>query len=263
MNKPLAKLSVTDFSKTVKGYKPKRPVKGKATANGAAARALAYMRPVLDWASGRGRFMKENAGRDRKLSLPDLATIQDPSIDDPTIVFKRSRVLSQDELVAVMPLLVHPAPVGLRKNLDPRNDYGPIALRFLILTLLRIEEVEAARRKDFDLRARSWTKTVKTRRKPCSHGSAKRRQVTIPLSEDAVALLRSLPSFVEGYPDDFVFPSSNRGRLCNWDRTQETLHKASGTSNWHRHDLRRTAATILKQLGTARHPQRSTHFSVM
>ena len=37
--------------------------------------------------------------------------------------------------------------------------------------------------------------------------------------------------------------------MCNWDRTQDTINRASGTSGWHRHDLRRTAATILGQLG--------------
>jgi len=251
LKKPLGKLTVTDFSKAVKGYKPKRPVKGKATANGAAARALAYLRPVLDWASGRGRFVKENAGRDPKLNLPDLAAIQDPSADDPTLEFKRERVLTQDELSAVLPLLTYPAPSGLRQELDPRENYGPIAFRFLFLTLSRVEEVSEARLKDFDLRAGTWTKTVKTRRKPGSRGAAERRQVTIPLSDDAIALLRLLPSFQKGGPEDFIFPSSRGGRLCNWGRTQETINNATGTSGWHRHDLRRTGATILKQLGIA------------
>lgn len=251
LQKPLGKLTVTDFSKSVRGYKPKRPKKGKASANGAASRALAYLRPVFDWASGRGRFVKENAGRNPKLDLPDLSTISDPSIDDPTLEFKRERVLSQDELGAVLPLLIYPAPFGLRQELDPRDDYGPIAFRFLFLTLSRVEEVSGARRKDFDLRAGTWTKAVKTRRKPGSRGAAERRQVTIPLSDDAIALLLSLPSFLNGGPEDFVFPSSRGGRLCNWDRTQETINYATGTSGWHRHDLRRTGATILKQLGIA------------
>lgn len=251
LQKPLGKLSVSDFSKAMKQYKPKKPKAGKTTANGAASRALNYLRPVFDWASCRGRFSKENAGRDPELKLPDLSKIQDPSIDDPTLEFKRERVLSQDELVAVMPLLVYPAPLGLRQELDPRDDYGPIAFRFLFLTLSRVEEVSEARRKDFDLRAGTWTKFVKTRRKPGARGSAERRQVTVPLSDDATALLLSLPSFVEGGPEDLVFPSSSGGRLCNWNRTQESIDEASGTSGWHRHDLRRTAATLLKQLGIA------------
>ena len=251
LHKPLGTVGLVDFSKAVKSSKPKRPKKAKTSANGAAARALAYLRAVFDWAAGRGRFGMENAGRDAKLDLPDLSNIQDPSIDDPTLEFRRDRVLSQDEIVAILPLLVYPAPLGLREELDPGRDYGPIAFRFLFLTLSRVEEVIEARRKDFDLRARTWTKTVKTRRKPGSRGSAERRQVTVPLSDDAIALLLSLPSFVDGAPDDFVFPSSSGGRLCNLNRTQESINRASGTSGWHRHDLRRTAATILKQLGVA------------
>jgi integrase len=251
LKRPLTKASLADFSRAVKGYKPKKPKAGKKTANGAASRALAYLRTVLDWASGRGRFAKEGAARDPRLELPDLAKIHDPSIDDTTLEFKRERVLGQGELVAVMPLLVYPAPKDLRHSLDPKDDYGPIAFKFLFLTLSRTEEVEAARCGDFDRDARTWTKSVKTRRKPGTRGSAERRVVTVPLSDEAFALLLSLPSFVDGRPDDFVFPSSKGGRLCNWDRTQEAIHGASETCGWHRHDLRRTAATILQQLGVA------------
>lgn len=249
LKKPLNKVSLSDFAKVVKGYKPKRPRKGKTSANGSAARALTYLRPVFDWASNRRRFRKEGAGRDPKLDLPDLDLIHDPSIDDPTLEGKRERVLTQNELTSVMPLLVYPAPEVLRSGLDPREDYGPVAFRFLLLTLSRREEVVSARRKDFDLRAGTWTKKVKTRRKPGSHGPAERRTVVIPLSDAAIALLLTLPSFVEGRPEGLIFPSSGGGPLCNWNRTQDSINRVSGTSGWHRHDLRRTAATILGQLG--------------
>lgn len=249
LEKPLIKVRQSDLSKAVKGYKPMRPRKGKTSANGSAARALTYLRPVFDWASHRGRFRKEGAGRDPKLDLADLALIHDPSIDDPTLEGKRERVLSQDELVAVIPLLVYPAPAGLRSALAPQDDYGPVAFLFLFLTLARRDEVAEARRKDFDVLAGTWTKKVKTRRRPGSHGPAERRTVMIPLSDAAIRLLLSLPSFAEGLPDDLVFPSSGGGTLCNWDRTQASINEASGTSGWHRHDLRRTAATLLRQLG--------------
>ena len=41
--------------------------------------------------------------------------------------------------------------------------------------------------------------------------------------------------------------------MSNWDRETKKLHAASGTSGWHRHDLRRTAATMLGDLGVAPH----------
>ncbi|KKM74339.1 hypothetical protein LCGC14_1401320 [marine sediment metagenome] len=249
LKKHLNKASMSDFAKAANGYKPLRPLKGKTTANGSAARALTYLTPVFDWASGRGRFMKEGAGREAKLDLPDLRDVHDPSIDDPTLEGKRERVLTQDELTRVMPLLVYPAPAGLREKLDPEDDYGPVAFRFLFLTLSRREEVTDARCADIDIYARTWTKLVKTKRKPGSHDPVQRRKVILPLSDAAIDLLLSLPSFTNGDPNDFIFPSSGGGPLCNWDRAQGKIDDASGTSDWHRHDLRRTAATILGQLG--------------
>lgn len=248
---PVNKVTTLQVSKTVRSYSPLKPKDGKETANGAAARALAYLRPVFDWASGRGRFKKEGAARKVLLDLPDLSSVHDPSIDDPTITGERDRLLTQDELAAVLPLLVYPAPEGLREHIDAENDYGPIAFLFLLLTLSRVEEVEGARKKDFDLCSGNWTKTVKTRRKPGTVGSTARRKVVVPLSDEVIALLWSLPSFNNGHPDDLVFPSSAGGRLGNWDRTQRAINKLSHTSGWHRHDLRRTAATILRQLGAA------------
>ena len=50
-----------------------------------------------------------------------------------------------------------------------------------------------------------------------------------------------------------MFPSARGGPLSNWDRETKKLQEASGTSGWHRHDLRRTVATMLGDLGIAPH----------
>ncbi len=126
LKKPLGSLHQSDFAKAVKGYEPMKPKNGRKSANGAAARALAYLRSVFDWASHRGNFEKENAGRDQHLELPDLAKIHDPSIDDPTIVGIRERVLIQDELFRVMPLLVYPAPAELHSSSTRGTTTGPL-----------------------------------------------------------------------------------------------------------------------------------------
>ena len=54
-------------------------------------------------------------------------------------------------------------------------------------------------------------------------------------------------------PDALVFPSKGGGVLSNWDRETKRLHRLSGTSGWHRHDLRRAVATLLGDLGFAPH----------
>jgi integrase len=52
---------------------------------------------------------------------------------------------------------------------------------------------------------------------------------------------------------NLVFRAGGAGPLSNWDRYTKRVHKASDTSGWHRHDLRRTVATLLGDLGFAPH----------
>jgi Arm DNA-binding domain len=54
-------------------------------------------------------------------------------------------------------------------------------------------------------------------------------------------------------PDALVFATDAGHALGNWDRVTKTLHALSGTADWNRHDLRRTAATLLGELGTDPH----------
>jgi hypothetical protein len=55
-------------------------------------------------------------------------------------------------------------------------------------------------------------------------------------------------------PDNLVFRAQPRGgnpggKLSNWDRETRVFQEASETSGWHRHDLRRTGATMLGDMG--------------
>ncbi len=76
------------------------------------------------------------------------------------------------------------------------------------------------------------------------------RQRVIPLPQAAAALLAPIGP---GEPDNLIFPSKRGGMLSNWDRETKRLHSLSGTTGWHRHDLRRTVATLLGDLGFAPH----------
>ena len=251
MDVPVCTITPEDVAREMKVYRPLRPMAGKTSANGSVSRALAYLRPVFDWAAGRARFKKAGAGRATPLNVADISEVYDLSIDDPSLEVRRERALTQTELSSVLPLLTYPAPAGLRDRVNEAADYGPVAMMFLLLTLSRLDEVCSARKKDFDLARGIWTKKVKTLPKRGARRAGARREVSVPLSNAAIALLRSLPSFRNGGPCDLVFPSSRGGMLGNWQRTQTAIHKASRTYDWHRHDLRRTASTILRQFGSA------------
>jgi hypothetical protein len=54
-------------------------------------------------------------------------------------------------------------------------------------------------------------------------------------------------------PNDLVFASGTGTPVGNWDRITKRLHERSGTSDWQRHDLRRTVATLAGRLGRPPH----------
>ena len=174
--------------------------------------AIRALRPALKWAavSGRGYVAKE---------LCDL--------HEPTSPTRRQRVLSRDELRSVLPVL--------RQSERP---HGP-AMQFILLTLARLKEVCGARWREIDLAAATWTL-------PPEGGRTKNEEPhIIPLPRQAAALLLQIGY---GHPDALIFPTSNGTPLGNWDRTQKAVHAASHTTGWHRHDLRRTGATLLGEM---------------
>jgi len=232
-------ITAEEFAQAMKSYVPKS---GKESANGQVSRARAYLMTVLDWGAKRGRFDKAGKGRDQPLELTDLRKTHDPAADDETISGERDRVLDQDELARVLPLLRYPAPACLKMVLPPEQDFRPLALRFLLLTLARLDEMVGMRWRDFDRRSGVWNKPyVKT------HSGPARRQ-TLPLSDAAVELLKGLPGYDSASPNDLVFPSGVGSEIENWDRITRAVMRESQTSGWHRHDLRRTSATLLEVL---------------
>jgi integrase len=52
-----------------------------------------------------------------------------------------------------------------------------------------------------------------------------------------------------GQPDALIFATETGGPLSNWDRETKQFMEASGTEGWTRHDLRRTGATMLGEMG--------------
>ncbi|MDE3240210.1 MAG: integrase family protein [Paracoccaceae bacterium] len=244
----VGQISESDIASTMKSYKRIGRTGSAPTANGQAARARSYLMPVMDWAAGRGKFKKVGAGRAPTVSTPDLHNVFDPAADDPTIAGRRDRVLDGDEIRRILPLLKYPAPDTLSVKLKPEEDFRPISLRFILLTAPRRGEIEEMLWKHVDLAAGIW---VKPRVK--SPNSTAPRQHVIHLSTEALALLKSLPAHHRENPENYVFPNSNGGKLDNWPRITKSIQKASGTAGWNRHDLRRTASTLLRLLSTDPH----------
>lgn len=243
LEKPIITLTAEGLAYTMQLYKPTGRHE-KKTVNGQVSRARAYLAPVLDWAAGRNSFRSIGSSRIIKLAVPDIYEVLDPAADDPLIKGKRERTLSAEELRAVLPLLHCPVPQVFNFRLDAATDVRLAAMRWLLMTLSRREEVTAMKWKDIDFRGATWTKDVK------SFGN-NQRTATLRLPDIHMDYLKSLPSYATRSQDDLVFRNSVGGKLQNWNRLQKATHRVSETKGWHFHDLRRTGSTLMLAIGVS------------
>jgi integrase len=202
LDTPLCNLTVGALQLTVDDHpKPK-----------SASFGVRCLMTVLRWAAAAGR---RYVARD----LLDLkASAAKP---------RRNRVLSRDELARVLPAL--------------RADVSPFAagLKLILLTACRRGEASAARWRDVDLGAGTWTLPL------TKNGT----EHVIPLSRQAIDLLRSLRP-IDADPAALVLASRAGKAKDDWENVTQRIQAASGTVDWHRHDLRRAAATTMGMLGT-------------
>lgn len=175
------------------------------------APVLATLKGCLRWASAPGRDRVDE--HLLRVSL-DVATTE------------RERVLDPDELARLLPVL------------EASEAPHAAVLRMLLWTGCRLREVTDARWSDVDM-AKGTLTVPKERAK-----NGRAHVITLP--RQAVALLADRRP-LEADPAALVFPRTGNGRLplASWSAATAKLQAASGTSGWHRHDLRRTAATIL------------------
>lgn len=209
LGKALATLRAGDLQLTADSHRAQQ----------SAAAAVRYIRPVLKWGAQRGYLGQEVA------MLHPPATVQ-----------RRDRVLSREELAAFLPVLA-----------ASERPYAA-ALRFMLLTLARRDEVAQAKWRDVDMNARTWTLSQTKNGQP--H--------VVPLSRQALEVLMGMkakaassrvPEDAEPKPDALVFATETGSVLANWDRETKRIMEASKTDGWTRHDLRRTGTTMLGELG--------------
>ena len=139
----------------------------------------------------------------------------------------RTRVLTDDEL---------------RKVWRAAEDYGyPFGsiVQLLILTGQRRSEVGKLK----------WSYISKDRITLPPEIVKNNREHSIPLSPMAAGILNETPQLGE-----YVFPARGLNKPFNgWQSCTFNLIKACGTEHWTLHDLRRTFATRLAELGVAPH----------
>jgi integrase len=176
-----------------------------------ASSAVRCLRPILKWAAAPGRAY---------VPIPLAA------ITPPAPVKRRERTLSRDELAKVLPVLR-----------SGRTPYHSAAL-FMLLTLCRREEAGRATWADVDVGAGTWRIPITKNKQP--H--------IVPLPRQALDLLRAIRP-LDTAPDALIFATSRGTRLENWHKAQKDIDAETGTTGWTRHDLRRTAATMLGDLG--------------
>ncbi len=194
---------------------------------GTASSAVRYIRPVLKWAGKR-----------------DLVAMDTAMLDQPRPVAKGDRVLSPDELAKLLPVLEAYKSLG-------RPSVHAAALRFILLTATRRDEACGATWGE--ITDGVWTipshKQAKERAKDtaATRNIKSKFQHAIPLCKQAIALPDKLRP-KDRAPAALIFGNWKGKPVSQWDRVTKAIQKEAGIYGWHRHDLRRTAATCMGRL---------------
>lgn len=198
-----------------------------------ANRTLAYVRKFFNWCVERDL-----------LAISPCAGVRAPSRERP-----RDRVLSDGELAEIW------------RACDRLGwPFGP-AVQLLILTAQRRDEVAWLRWSEIDLDGALWTLPRERAKNDRAH--------EVPLSKQAVALLRGLPRPTES---DLVFTTTGETPVSGFshakdrlddivlkDRRKEAgrmgkpLHEVKPIPHWVLHDIRRTVTTGLARRGVPPH----------
>jgi integrase len=211
--RPIVEITALDVVNVIKPIAKRAPYQ--------AHNLLGHIRRLFSWAIDQHAYGIETSPCDR-LKPRTIIGEKRP----------RDRVLSDDELRAFW-----------RANADMEYPYGPLA-RMLLLTGARHRELSQATWAEFDLKAKVWTVPQERHKSASGH--------RVPLTDDVIALLESLPRFKTGHhlfsttygEKPTVIADKIKNKLDA--RMAELL--GSTPKAWVIHDLRRTLRTHLAAL---------------
>jgi integrase len=173
-----------------------------------ADRALAALKRLLSWHSERSDYASVLGRGGRRTSIKERA---------------RSRLLDDSELRRVW------------LAAERFGVFGDL-VRFLLLTCARRNEAAGLRRSELSPDGKIWNL-------PAARCKSK-HDVTIPLSAAAQRIIAARPQVAGG---DHVFSATGRRPFNNFAAAKAAFDRASSTTGWTIHDLRRSSRTLLSR----------------
>ena len=224
LKKPTVELRSAELQLSVDNHKAKV----------SAARAVAYLNPILRWAKKR-----------------DLV-VGDFDLEKPNHAPPKQRVLDEIELAAILPFL---------------EDSRGMCARFILLTGARISAAQKATWSQINWDANTWTipsDHLKDTRALRQRSQRPKKPMVVPLSRQAIELLKMIEASRaqthrlkvpehRTLKTSLIFTSTSGTELDNCSRWLRTISEVTGVSGWSAHALKRTSATLAGDLGAPPH----------
>jgi integrase len=223
--RPLATITRGDVIQLVDDLKARAQRNAGERATGAFSRIVfAHCRALFGWAAL--RYDLEHSPCDR-LRPKDLGLVAKP----------RQRVLNDVEIRTAW-----------AATAEMSYPFGAL-VRALLMTGCRRGEIAGGRWAEIDLATRTWTIPAQRAKADSPH--------IIPLTDDLLALLASLPRYQSG---DFIFTTTfGRRPIAGFSKAATKLHRimraelGDDMASFSLHDLRRTMRTRLSELRVPEH----------
>jgi integrase len=183
----------------------------KAGRTAMASRTAAYGCACYRWAIGKG-----------KLTANPFQNLSDAPVTE------RKRVLTDAELLAIWQATAGPGPFNA-------------IVRMLALTGQRRQEVAGMTWNEIAPDLSTWTLPENRTKNGATH--------IVPLSAQAQAIIKAAPRRERSGTDPELVFWGQRGPFNGFGKAKASLDIASGVKDWRLHDLRRTLASGLQELG--------------